>query len=154
MKTSPANEEDWRSRPAAAVTLDGPTRHRFFVNRVPPLVTRLTATRQDRTHPDTERFSVTCGTLMEAAHHQGVFAHPVVDSFEMFKMFEHFKHLEHNNSRLSNQDQKVGIASDVVDLKGCTQTVVLLLLGRVRGGGVFVKRSSEVFGQCVKCLFS
>lgn len=69
---------------------------------------------------------------MEAAHPQGVFAHPVVDSFEMFKMFEMFKHLEDNNSRLSNQDQKVGIASDVVDIKGCTQMVVLLL-----GGGCF-----------------
>lgn len=58
-----------------------------------------------------------------------VFAHPVVDSFEMFKMFEHFKHLESNNSRLSNQDQKVGIVSDVVDIKGCTQMVVLLFGG-------------------------
>lgn len=137
------------------MTLDGPTRHRLFVNRVPPLVTRLTATRQDRTHPDTERFSVTCGTLMEAAHHRGVFAHPVVDSFEMFKMFEHFKHLEHNNSRLSNQDQKVGIASDVVDIKGCTDGGAVVVGGAGRAwGDVFVKRSSEVFGQCVKCLLS
>lgn len=63
-----------------------------------------------------------------------VFAHPVVDSFERFKMFEHFKHLESNNSRLSNQDQKVGIVSDV-DIKACTQMVVLLF-----GGGCFCQQ--------------
>lgn len=56
-----------------------------------------------------------------------------------FSLCKHFKHFGNNNSKLVNEDQKIGTGSDVAEIKrGCTQLTVLV------EGLVFVKSSLEV----------